>query len=584
MNLDPSRDSDFPPPTPARPQHAVDAGPGDGLPGLDPSAPFGDAPPAPDAPFDGFAAELEPAPERETPAGAAIPGGVAAEFPAFDPAALPGNGMPAPNDPFNGFAADFEDPPPPPAPAGPGGDRPALEPALPFTDAAPAPDTPVEGFTADFEDALVEGLSQDAATSFHDLAALDPAAWSTGTESGAAAAVPRQDAGPERAKSGGRFAALAFATDQQTENALRQGLLNFRKPAPQFDDPEVWTGGLRAAVSALADGYSARLVIVDVDGIPYPAGAIHELAEVCDIGTNVVAVGSDNSARSSRELLLAGVSDYLVKPITAAAVQDSLARAAGNDPAGSTTGKVVGFAGTGGSGATTLVAATALQASVRGRFVSVLDLSRTAPTTAIFLDVEPSAGLDQLLDIAAGAVPDPQMLEGVCTRRSDRISLYAYRWNVEPSAVPPLAAVEWLIDELRQRSQLVLVDGLDDPEMRFAVLERADMRVVVAEPTVRDVPRAARIVDLLGGRAPTLRVRNHTRELKRGSKSAPHAGAATQLPADVEIPFEPSLPAIADRGWPEGRIPRRLRKPLDGLTDRLLVDTAADPAALSLEG
>ncbi|MDE0058716.1 MAG: hypothetical protein OXP07_11385 [Defluviicoccus sp.] len=449
---------------------------------------------------------------------------------------------------------------------------------------APAPDTAAGGFTADFEDALVEGLSEDAATSSHDAAVFDPAAWSAGTESGAAATVRQPDAGPGRAKPGGRVAALAFATDHQTENALRQGLLDFRKPSPQYDDPEVWTGGLRAAVSALADGHSAHLVIVDVDGIPYPAGAIHELAEVCDMGTTVVAIGSDNTAKSSRELLLAGVSDYLVKPVTAAAVQESVARAAGSSPVGSSTGKVVGFAGTGGSGATTLVAATALQASLRGRFVSVLDLSRTVPTSAILLDIDPSAGLDQLLEVAVGAIPDPQMLDGVCTQRSERISVYAYRWTAEPLPVPSLRAVEWLIDELRQRSQLVLVDGLDDPDTCFAVLEQADMRVVVAEPTVRDVLRAARIVDLLGGREPTLRVRNHTREFKRGSESGPLVGAATQLPADVEIPFEPSLPAIADRGWPEGRIPRHLRKPLGGLTDRLLLDAAADSAALSRGG
>ena len=302
------------------------------------------------------------------------------------------------------------------------------------------------------------------------------------------------------------------------------------------------------------------------------------------MGTTVIAIGSDNTARSSRELLLAGVSDYLVKPITAAAVQESVARAARSDPIGSVTGKVVGFAGTGGSGATTLVAAAALEASARGRFVSVVDLSRTVPTSAILLDVDPSAGLDQLLDVAVGAIPDPQMLDGVRTQRSERISVYAYRWNVEPLAVPSLQAVEWLLDELRQRSQLVLVDGLDDPDMRFAVLEQTDIRVVVAEPTVRDVLRAARIVDLLGGREPTLRVRNHTREFKRGSGSGPLVGAGTQLPADVEIPFEPSLPAIADRGWPDGRMPRQLRKPLAGLIDRLLTDAASDPAALSRGG
>ncbi len=558
MNLDPSRDTDFPPPAPSRPEQAVDAG----------------------------RATLLAAHAQE---GAAIPGG----------GAEPGNGIPAlgsaslfRDGSTDGFASAMED-----APGGgadPRNDLQPLDPASLFGNGTPLPDTPFDGLAADFEDALVEGLSGDAATSsgYSDLegivAALDPTALNgnagTRPQSPARGSDARAKTDPGTSSPSGPIAALAFATDRQTEDALRQGFLHFRNPSPHYQDPQVWNGGIRTAVTALTNGHSTQLVIVDVDGTPYPAGAIHELAEVCEVGTAVVAIGSDGTARSSRELLLAGVSDYLVKPVTAAAVQETVARISGSDHDGSVTGKLVGFVGTGGSGATTLVAATALQAALRGRYVSVLDLNRTVATSAVLLDVDPAAGLDQLLEVAAGPLPDPQMLDGVRVQRSERISLYAYRWNLEPPPIPSPRALEWLIGELKQRSQLVLVDGLDDPALRFAVLEQSDIRVVVAEPTVRDVLRSARIVDLLGGREPTLRVRNHTREFRRGTDSGSLAGAATNLPADVEIPFEPSLPAIADRGWPEGRMPRQLRQPLAGLTDRLLTEAAAATAALSRGG
>ena len=36
------------------------------------------------------------------------------------------------------------------------------------------------------------------------------------------------------------------------------------------------------------------------------------------------------------------------------------------------------------------------------------------------------------------------------------------------------------------------------------------------------------------------------------------------------IPFEPALPSLADRGWPQGRLPRTLRGPLGRLADRIL--------------
>ena len=360
--------------------------------------------------------------------------------------------------------------------------------------------------------------------------------------------------------------------------------MHYQKPSPVHDDPQVWSGGLRAAVAALAGGRSARLVIVDIDGMPYPAGGIHELAEVCEMGTAVIAIGSDRTARSSRELLLAGVSDYLVKPITPAAVRETAARAA-SAAGGQVTGSAVGFAGAGGSGATTLVAATALQAAERGRYVSVLDLNRTVASSAILLDVEPAAGLDQMLDVAVGTTPDPQLLDDVRTERSQRISVYAYRWSAVPPPVPSISALEWLLGELRLRSQLVLIDGLDDPELRFAVLARVDKRVVVAEPTGRDLYCATRILDLLGDDTPTLLVQNHTREFKRDARTGSFARAGIAIPPDVEIPFEAALPAISDRGWPHGRMPRRLRESLASLTERLLTDAPADgPGLAELSG
>ncbi|MDE0058591.1 MAG: hypothetical protein OXP07_10745 [Defluviicoccus sp.] len=365
-------------------------------------------------------------------------------------------------------------------------------------------------------------------------------------------------------------AALAFATDPDTEDRLREGLLHFETASAGFEDPQVWPGGLRAAIAALADGYSTRLVIVDIDGVAFPAGAINELAEVCEIGTHVIAIGSDDSARLSRELLFAGVSDYLVKPVTAEQVHGAATRATASDRGRPLRGCVAGFVGTGGSGTTTVAAATAVLAAKRGSYVSVLDLNRGVSSLALLLDIEPAAGLDELLDVAGRSETDPQMVDGVRAGRSERISLYAYRWSPSPGAPPQLPAVSWLLTELRQRTQLVLVDGLQDTESSFALLDEVDTRVVTVEPTVEGAFRAARILQRLGETSPSLLVQNHTRAFRRREGSDLLRGAGIGSPADIVIPFEPSLPGIADRGWPQGRLPRGVRKPLAALADRVL--------------
>ncbi len=370
-------------------------------------------------------------------------------------------------------------------------------------------------------------------------------------------------------------AALAFAADPATETALREGLLHYEGASPDDDDPQVWPGGLGAAVAAFADGYSSPLVIVDIDGIAYPSGAIHELAEVCDVGTVVIAVGSNDTARFSREILLAGVSDYLVKPLTAQAVREATGRISASRTDAPATGCVAGFAGTGGSGATTLAVATALHAAATGRYVSVLDLNRTAPVAALLLDVQPAPGLEQLIEVAGKAPPDPEVLNGVRAQHSERISVYGYRWTPALPATPGLPALTCLIGELRRRSQLVLIDGLDDPRTQFALLREVDVPVLVAEPTAGGAVRAARMLELLEGCPPMVTVQNHTRAFRAGSgpRSLVHPGLETA--PEIVVPYLPFLQEIVDRGWRGDRLPRRLKRPVAGLLDRILASVSA---------
>ena len=449
--------------------------------------------------------------------------------------------------------------------------------------------------TEDFANELLAGLSDSPGVCFGDPERPNlPAAPETG--SGSSEPLPsdlprfpddQSDSdidtafvsGIGGAANHGPAAALAFAADPDTERALREGLLRYERPLSSLDEPEVWPGGIKAAISALAAGHSSGLVIVDLDGIPFPVGAIHELAEVCEPGTAVIALGSENTAWVSREVLLAGVSDYLVKPVTAEIVRQAALRATGSVEVPSARGCVAGFAGTGGSGATTLAAATALHAAGEGRYVSVLDLSRTVSAMGLLLDVEPAAGLDQLFNVADRSSPDPKLLDGVRTERSERISVYAYRLGSSPPPVPSMRALDWLLGQLRRRFQLVIVDGIDDPKTRFHLLGELDVRVLAVEPTPAGCVRAARTIGLLGESAPILLAQNHTRKFVLEAGSRLLAEASVDTPPDAVIPFDASLPGLASRGWPGERLPRGFRKPVAALADRMFAQAFDPPPA-----
>ena len=361
--------------------------------------------------------------------------------------------------------------------------------------------------------------------------------------------------------------ALAFATDPASERALREGLSS-------FPDAQVWPGDLRTAAAALGTADAPRVLFVDLDGMDYPAGAIHELATVCEVGTVVIALGSDDSARSCREILLAGVSDYLVKPVSAAAVRESAARVVGAAARSAGEGWLVGFVGTGGNGTTTVAAATTLVAAQRGRYVSVLDLNRTFSALSFLLDVEPSGGLVDLLSTVARASLHPEMVDGMRAVRSDRIAVYGYPWSPEPPPLAPVWAVCELLVELQRRSHLVIVDGMDDPATRQTLLAMVDARVVVVEPTATGAAAAARmmarIAPMLDQHWPVLLVQNHTRAFGADAGARALDGAGVARAPDVLVPFEPTLPSVTDQGWPQDRLPRTLREPLDRLVDRIL--------------
>ena len=132
----------------------------------------------------------------------------------------------------------------------------------------------------------------------------------------------------------------AFAADADTERILREAL-------DGRQDGAVHRGDMAAAIKHLTGASSPQVVIVDLDGTKFPTGSIHELAGVCEFGTKVIAVGSNDTARLARELLTTGVNDYLPKPVSAREVRESLRAALEGEgaPPRLHAGRVVAVAG-----------------------------------------------------------------------------------------------------------------------------------------------------------------------------------------------------------------------------------------------
>ena len=108
----------------------------------------------------------------------------------------------------------------------------------------------------------------------------------------------------------------AFVQDDPTRQVVDQVIGELAIP-----NASVHKGGIREATRVLGEQRSPRLLVVDISGVDLPLSAVNELAEVCEPGVTVIALGDRNDVGLFRDLINNGVSDYLVKPIATALMQ-----------------------------------------------------------------------------------------------------------------------------------------------------------------------------------------------------------------------------------------------------------------------
>ncbi len=355
----------------------------------------------------------------------------------------------------------------------------------------------------------------------------------------------------------GNLYARGFAADGETERALRAGL--------EGHDVRIRRGRFAVALRTLAAEPSPRLVFVDFDGVPEPEAAARELAAVCAIGTSLIAIGSTDTAHLARSLLRHGIADYLVKPVSAAAIREACVTATEDLPERAYAGSVVVFSGAAGSGVSTLVAETARGIKADGRSVMVVNLDPVSMALSARLGAGDATGdLGKLLatlgpDVApalpAGSEadealePEPllshEALDDIFVAAESGISLIAYPRAGPLPPSPSAGAVGVLLHHLANRAHVVLVAGVVDPDTRTGIMRQADARVLIYEPTLPSISAAVHCLALLGADCPSTLVQCHARMRKSTLSSAQIRYALAERRPDIVVPFDPALHAVA---------------------------------------
>ncbi len=308
----------------------------------------------------------------------------------------------------------------------------------------------------------------------------------------AAADQPSQG---ERARPIPRISIQAFCDDPNAAEVLQHAAEDRRLSKAHVS---VHMGGIAAAIAHYVDSPTPNLIIVDsaLRGAAL-LPELDKLAESCDPGTKVVVIGRHNDVLLYRELLKRGVSEYLVSPIDALGLLESISNLY-NNPDTDPVGHVFAFIGAkGGVGSSTICHNVAWTLSeILKSNVTIADLDLAFGTTGLDFNQDPVQGIAEAL--AAPERLDDQLLDRLLTKCSEHLSIFAAPVVLDRDYEISPDSCDMVLDVVRQNVPYVAVDlphGWAPWTKR--VLLQADEVIITAAPDLANLRNAKNIVDLL---------------------------------------------------------------------------------------
>ena len=340
-----------------------------------------------------------------------------------------------------------------------------------------------------------------------------------------------------------RDAFAAFICDDASLNVLRPvvGELGW---APEKCNK----GGLRNAVQSLSITSSPNILMVDLSESGDPLADINALAEVCEPGTVVIAVGQVNDVRLYRDLLGSGIHDYLLKPLSEAQLRDALVQAQAifsapkhHDPATAKKHISTAVIGTrGGVGASMVATSLAwLFSNDHKQPTALLDLDIHFGTGALTLDLEPGRGLTDAIENPSRI--DGLFIERAMIRANDNLSILSAEAPINTPLMTDGAAFLQLEEEFRQAFEMTVIDLPRNMLINFPhLLADVNVVVVVTELTLAAARDTIRILSWLktnSGHAQVVVVANKY-HASGGEITRPDFEASIERKLNYLIPFD----------------------------------------------
>jgi pilus assembly protein CpaE len=335
----------------------------------------------------------------------------------------------------------------------------------------------------------------------------------------------------------------AFCEDQGTAAAIEKASQDRRLAKAHVT---VQMGGVQAAAAFYRNASTPNLIIIEsLLERTEMLGELDRLAEVCDPGTKVIAIGHINDVLLYRELLRRSISEYVVAPVEEMQIIESISAIYTNPETGPV-GQVIAFVGAkGGSGSSTVCHNTAYTiATAQKSDVVIADFDLPFGTAGLDFNQDPLNGIADAL--ASPDRFDEMVLDRLLSRCSDHLSLFTAPGVLDrPYDLDP-SSCDTLLDVVRENVPWTAVDV---PHLWTTwakqIVIKADFVVITATPDLASLRNTRNLVDQLKGSRPNdlppLIVLNQVGVPKRPEISVNDFGRAIELEPKIVIDFDAQL-------------------------------------------
>ncbi len=293
---------------------------------------------------------------------------------------------------------------------------------------------------------------------------------------------------------------IAFVSDAESIAQLQQ-----YAATKGWGNDVIHQGDIETAVTYLKNASSPDVLLIDVASAESAPAAFDRLADVCEPGVKVLVTGKVNEYSFYCWLVDMGISSYLLKPLTAAALDGAYKKATDILPpapvataaqAAQLPSKVISIIGArGGVGATTVATNLAwLLSHQLAQKTALLDFDPQLGTVALSLDLEPGRGLREALE-------KPERIDGlfmdrVMVKVDDNLSILSTEEGIEEQITPNEAAAEALFRQTRPKYTHIVVDvpRVLSPFTRFA-LKASDHVICVTELSLMGLRESLRYLE-----------------------------------------------------------------------------------------